>query len=289
MTNWIMNKLEVGGDKDELLRLIEFTQEGLDFNRIDPMPEALYHTLTHGRVGIHEGITLEDYEPIMEWYPQHWGADGAYRQRRSMTRTTGVTYDGKPVDSTEVKITFETRWAPGYFAIRKLSELFPTLNFTYSWYTTVPGEAGTEGYNRLLRAGKELGQCPNCEALPEEVYNFDDFSWFFCVEHKVGWCAGRHSFERGSKRNSLAEFYTKFGYVTLADLAHRWDMRSSTQDDPKYRYTDSKVLQRTLVHLLEKQNPDNEAALHFGVHSTQLPPEPREPRKPVNPDDEIPF
>lgn len=114
MPNWCYNRLSAYGDKEEIARLKKFVQaddidkpEPFDFQKIVPMPQDMIEK-------------IEADSSYQDWYPwrmENWGVKW---------NCGDVQTDGT---ETQVDFMFDTAWTYPHEVYKKLSELFPTLDF----------------------------------------------------------------------------------------------------------------------------------------------------------------
>ena len=75
MPNWVLNSVKVEGDKKQIKDLFEMFKDGVDFEKIDKMPEEIKNTTSpnrdaESRIEMKQKYGAEDW---YDWACQHWG------------------------------------------------------------------------------------------------------------------------------------------------------------------------------------------------------------------------
>lgn len=128
MPNYVVNKIKIKGNKEEIDKLLNFIKADdgfcIDFNKIIPMPKWVYH----GNLSRKEEEKYGEENCWYEWSIKNWGtkwnafeADDSY-------------YFKLPHTKEENTIFFETAWNGVPKLISKLGFIFPTLTIEYYWY-----------------------------------------------------------------------------------------------------------------------------------------------------------
>lgn len=155
MPNWCENDLTVSGKTEEIRKfqeLVKSNTEFLDANKIIPYPDK-YRELdkiaeqwekdnkNNKNIKSSErpkdGFNLGGYE----WCVENWGTKWGFCK---VSTPEEITYDGE----TELTYHFETAWSPPKPLIKKMGEMFPTLDFDLRYF-----ECGAE-YNGILHIVK---------------------------------------------------------------------------------------------------------------------------------------
>ncbi|MEY4906119.1 MAG: Ferredoxin-like domain in Api92-like protein [Bacteroidota bacterium] len=139
MPNLCSNDLYINGDKNDVLEFYEFMGLNLsaefDFNKISPIPE-----------------TLSDARKT-DFCRRKWGV------KLGATDTEIITARGHKY------LTFNTIWTPPSIKlIRKLSTMFPKLDFTLEYFKSSQGFCG--GYSFLSNERSE-----ECYVKFGDIYN----------------------------------------------------------------------------------------------------------------------
>lgn len=145
MPNHCENTLTVVGAENEVRRflaLVQTKENPLDFEAIVPYPEvykqqdiaARAFEKEHGyaarvEAGIVDGYNQGGYE----WCVRNWGT-----KWNSYEHVTDnfilITEDTGSTDNSEVSISFFTAWSPPIEVVKRLNQLFPTLEFELHYY-----------------------------------------------------------------------------------------------------------------------------------------------------------
>ncbi len=130
MPNWVTNNLTINGTMEQVNEVKEFLKdehEGLgsiDFNNITPMPKWIYS----GDLSDKEIDKYGEENCWLNWCETNWGTKWNARNIGS---------------NSENIIGFNTAWASPVDLIKKLSWIYPKLEFEISWVDVMTGEAGT--------------------------------------------------------------------------------------------------------------------------------------------------
>lgn len=145
MPNWCENELRVHGPKglrEDLLEKVRNTEEDekteFDFNKVVPYPEeyASLDLLVKKWERDNKEVPWNDRPPRpkdgynqggYEWCNQHWGT------KWNASDVVVIPESSDDDDETSV-ITFSTPWGPPFPVIEKLSEIFPDLTFSLSYW-----------------------------------------------------------------------------------------------------------------------------------------------------------
>lgn len=180
MTNWTTNILEVSGNPADVARLMKKVkgrggggEEPLpfDFDRIVPMPKELIgistgstkigNTVFHewyelGDDGAPQGITPEMQKELIkktgaknwhDWSCQNWGT----KRNACHSEKPEVSKDKR---RTDVIYRFDTAWAPPEPVLRKLSAMFPKVDFHLYW----EDEGDNDTHDWDIKGGKIVSQ-----------------------------------------------------------------------------------------------------------------------------------
>jgi len=122
MPNHITNILTIYGTDEQVDKVLEFIKNDelgvgtIDFNKITPMPPWIFQ----GNLGREDEEKYGEENCWYDWSIKNWGTKwNAYGQPSNR--------------NTENKIHFETAWSNVLELIRKLSWVFPDVEFFYQW------------------------------------------------------------------------------------------------------------------------------------------------------------
>ena len=116
MPNYCFNFLAINGSTDECKQIFEFVKSDtndFDFNKIIPMPDNIYR----GGLGDKEREIYGENN-WHDWSLKNWGT-------KWNSDVVGVSDD---------EVICETAWGPSIPVIEALAKIFPTVEFTYTYY-----------------------------------------------------------------------------------------------------------------------------------------------------------
>lgn len=180
MPNWVDNRLIATGPAIEVNSLIRLVigDRCFDFNKIIPMPQELRGTTSPVPKGQEaEAARLQAQYGHANWYSwacANWGTKwGACNP----TGTSGVSpleelaaasEDSPP--RAQAEWGFQTAWSPPEPVMKKLSEMFPEVTFTWDCIEEQPSFGGS----MTLVAG-EVVEGGYCEGEMNEIWSMSDW------------------------------------------------------------------------------------------------------------------
>ena len=126
MPNWVNNFTKVSGDKKQIKELFELFKDGVDFEKITPMPEEIHNTDCPVRYSELTDEEKERYAEIKkkygvdnwyDWACDHWGTKWNVVPQETLVNSDYQTLD------------FNTAWATPFEFFLSLSLKFPKLEF----------------------------------------------------------------------------------------------------------------------------------------------------------------
>jgi hypothetical protein len=148
MPNWVYCKMSVKGNKKELDRFIKFAKEGEDLlsaNKFIPYPKkyAGMDIIAEEKNKIFKTEYVKDgfNSGGYEWCVKNWGTKWGINESKLVKQKNN-----------ELDYIFETAWSPPDPVIKKMSAMFPTLEFKMKWV-----EENMESKGVLdMKGGKEM-------------------------------------------------------------------------------------------------------------------------------------
>ena len=161
MPNWTKNTVTVAGKPADLrafLEAVKWEDELFDFNRLIPMPDLLKHTgygwrtidgerheswyivnpdepdISKERVRAftpEERAVLKDigHDSWYTWCIENWGT----KWNACHTHMASVGLVSAALETSSIKINFDTAWSAPLPVFHKMHEMFPHLAFTCEW------------------------------------------------------------------------------------------------------------------------------------------------------------
>lgn len=161
MPNWTKNAVTVAGKPADLrafLEAVKWEDELFDFNRLIPMPDLLKHTgygwrtidgerheswyivnpdepdISKERVRAftpEERAVLKDigHDSWYTWCIENWGT----KWNACHTHMASVGLVSAALETSSIKINFDTAWSAPLPIFHKMHEMFPHLAFTCEW------------------------------------------------------------------------------------------------------------------------------------------------------------
>ena len=200
MPNYCMNKLELVGDQKEVAQLLKWVKgpdNAFDFQRIIPMPESIKDTergsisfaseavclyLQDKTVSNHlqwlmerNQIAMEKLDATIEKWEKEKKIDLAMGYRIIANRLAyngcgdwyewcienwGTKWEACETEVVDNVINFETAWSPCTPIVEKLAELFPEIQFIYTYFEPGVSLAGIEKYQN--------GDCVELQVYEQE-------------------------------------------------------------------------------------------------------------------------
>lgn len=127
MPNYVVNKLRISGNKNEIKKLLDFIKADngfcIDFNKITPMPKWVYN----------KDLSRKEEEKYgkencwLEWSIKNWGT------RWNAFEIDDCYYFKLPEQKLENEIYFLTAWNGVPKLISKLGFIFPEVTIDYYW------------------------------------------------------------------------------------------------------------------------------------------------------------
>lgn len=119
MPNWVLNSVKVEGDKKQIKDLFEMFKDGVDFEKIDKMPEEIKNTTSpnrdaESRIEMKQKYGAEDW---YDWACQHWGTKWNVIPKETLINSELQTME------------FNTAWATPIEFFQSLSKKYPDLSF----------------------------------------------------------------------------------------------------------------------------------------------------------------
>lgn len=125
MPNYCSNRIEVTGNPDEILHLLDFIKSSedvaFDFNKVIPYPEEFARMDAEKESS---GFTAGGYEWRVQYWGTKWNAVDPFIEHNSSSN------DKIPND---VTIYYQSAWYPALPVTKALSILLPNLTFTHKY------------------------------------------------------------------------------------------------------------------------------------------------------------
>ena len=149
MPNWCHNRVTAYGNEDKIEEVKKIFESKTPFNDIFPQPDWKNTPNKNGELPVLEQHRGKDGEVMFEtynfpsgknddrWY--HWNIQNWGTKWDVTAQNVEIEYE----DEEQLKMSFETAWAPPEPICYRLREMFKDLHF--SWFYDEPGME-TAGY-----------------------------------------------------------------------------------------------------------------------------------------------